>query len=77
MITATSHCNGELQAEAEIFFAHLDDRSEGKELFEPLDLLTWLRILRVFEVGRKPDGSPVVPPAHLLEGDLKTDQLNN
>ena len=77
MITATSHCNGELQAEAEIFFAHLDDRSEGKELFEPLDLLTWLRILRVFEVGRKPDGSPVVPPPHLLAGDLKTDQLHN
>ena len=31
MISATSHCNGELQAEAEIYFAHLDDRSEGKD----------------------------------------------
>jgi len=76
MISATSHCNGELQAEAEVFFAHLDDRSEGKELFEPLDLLTWLRILRVFEVGRNPDGTPIVPPAHLLAADLTSDQIN-
>ncbi|MCA9247090.1 MAG: beta-hydroxyacyl-ACP dehydratase [Planctomycetales bacterium] len=76
MITATSHCNDELQAEVDIVFAHLDERSEGKELFEPLDLLTWLRILRVFEVGRNPDGTPVVPPDHLLAADLKTDQLH-
>ncbi len=76
VITATSHCGERLQAEAEIFFAHLDDRSEGKELFEPLDLLTWLRLLRVFEVGVNPDGTPIQVPAHLAQADLPTDQLH-
>lgn len=65
MVAATSHVGDRLQAEAEIFFAHLDHSSEEyRELFEPAELLHWLTLLRVFEIGVKPDGSPIsVPPA--------------
>ena len=66
MVTTTSHVGERLQAEAEIFFAHLDDRSAGKSLFDPELFLAWLRLMGIFEVGRKPDGSPLEIPRHLL-----------
>ena len=63
MVTTTSHVGDELQAEAEIFFAHLDVReSEGRELFEPAGFLHWLKLLRFFDVGVKQDGSPIPVP---------------
>lgn len=71
MVTTTSHIGEHLQAEAEIFFAHLDDRSAGKSLFEPEHFLAWLRMMCIFEVGRKADGSPVVIPDHLLSREEK------
>lgn len=70
MCTTTSHIGNQLQAEAEIFFAHLDERIAGKELFEPEDFLAWLRIICIFEVGRKPDGSPLIIPDHLLRSNV-------
>jgi len=66
IVTTTSHIGERLQAEAEIFFAHLDERSAGKSLFEPEAFLAWLRLMGIFDVGQKPDGSPLVVPDHLL-----------
>ncbi len=62
MVTVTSHLGERPQAEAEIFFAHLDElNGEGDkvELFEPYDLFAWLRLLKLYEVGRDSQGNPL------------------
>lgn len=66
----TSHIQGELQGEAELMFAHLDERNQ-RELFEPVEFLRLLRLLRLFEVGRKEDGSPLDIPEHLAEAERR------
>jgi 3-hydroxyacyl-[acyl-carrier-protein] dehydratase len=57
----------ELQAEVELMFAYLDARFEGVDLFEPATFLGMLRLLGVYSVGRKEDGSPLDVPVHLLD----------
>jgi 3-hydroxyacyl-[acyl-carrier-protein] dehydratase len=72
MTTVTSHVNGQLQAEAEIFFAHLEQitsRGEKVELFDPYDLFSWLRLLKLYEVGRDADGNPLKIHPHMAESD--------
>ncbi|MEX0937440.1 MAG: 3-hydroxyacyl-ACP dehydratase FabZ family protein [Pirellulales bacterium] len=70
MVSATSHVGERLQADADMFFAHLDvDHRAGESLFEPEDFLNWLKILKVFEVGRKEDGSPIKIPPHLASSE--------
>ncbi len=58
----------------ELFFAHLDKGDEKggpvRRLFEPKDLLRWLRVLGVFDVGRHPDGSKLEIPPNLAATDL-------
>jgi 3-hydroxyacyl-[acyl-carrier-protein] dehydratase len=76
MVTATSHVGDRLQAEAEIFFAHLDDRSAGRELFEPEGFLRLLTTLRVFEVGVRPDGTKIPIPPHLAKEEVITDRID-
>ena len=68
MVCGTSHVNGQLQAEVDLFFAHLDDRIE-EEMFEPVHFLNMLRTLRLFEIGRKADGERLEVPSHLLEAE--------
>jgi 3-hydroxyacyl-[acyl-carrier-protein] dehydratase len=63
----TSHIGDQLQAEVELFFAHLDERFPGKENFSPEDLLLLLRLLRFYESARDEHGAPVPPPASLVE----------
>jgi 3-hydroxyacyl-[acyl-carrier-protein] dehydratase len=50
-------------SEADIFFARYSaDQSEetkGRVLFNPRDLLKWLRVVGVFTVGVRPDGSRI------------------
>ena len=58
----TSHVGDRLQGEAEIFFAHIKDDGAGEELFEPQAFLDLLTLLRMFEVGRNADGSPIEVP---------------
>jgi 3-hydroxyacyl-[acyl-carrier-protein] dehydratase len=65
MITATSHKGETLQAEAEIFFAHLNGEHGDKILIEPRDFLRMMRLLKVYEVGRAADGSRLVEPAEM------------
>ena len=66
---ATSHIGTTLQAEVEMVFAYLDARFEGVELFEPSDFLAMVRLLALYDVGRKADGSPLDIPPHLLEAE--------
>ncbi|MCE9545171.1 MAG: beta-hydroxyacyl-ACP dehydratase [Planctomycetia bacterium] len=70
-VSVTSHRGEELQAEAEIIFAHLDRHAEQRQLFEPNDFAKLLRTFGVFEVGRKPDGSRIRMPAHLAEAEAR------
>ena len=50
-------------------FTHLDDRFDGVEMFTPADFLMLLRSFQLFDVGRKPDGSPLEVPQHLLDAE--------
>jgi len=69
MVTATSYRGDQLQAEMEIVFAHLDDEFGERTLFDPQDLLQMMRVLRAFEVGHAPDGSPLVEPSEPAASD--------
>lgn len=65
VVSVTGHVEGELRAEAEIFFARLPSGGENEasdpgmptRLFDPVDLAHWLQLTGVFEVGIKKDGS--------------------
>lgn len=72
-IRGTSHVGDELQAEVELFFAHLGDRFDGVEgdLIDPADMLVTLRLFGVYDVGRTPSGEPLDVPAKLLDGERK------
>jgi 3-hydroxyacyl-[acyl-carrier-protein] dehydratase len=65
LVTATSHKDGRLQAEMEIVFAHLNDQRTPRHLFDPDTFIRMMRVLRAFEVGRAPDGSPLEEPKDL------------
>lgn len=67
MVKATSHKGDELHAEMEIVFAHLDGSFAGRTLFDPKTFLHMLRMLRVFDVGRRADGSPLTEPEWMLQ----------
>lgn len=68
MITATSHRGDALQAEMEIVFAHLDGEMGRKTLYEKDDLLKMMRVLRAYDVGHAPDGSPLKPSSPARPG---------
>ena len=59
----TSHVGDRLQAEAQIFFVHLSDDISGVDLFDPDEYYRMVKTLRIFDVGRKQDGTPIdIPP---------------
>ncbi len=66
IVQVESRRDGELQGEAEIFFARLDAEAAGidRSLFNPADLLHWLTIVGVFDVGRRPDGTRLTPASY-------------
>lgn len=67
----TSHVGERLQAEVELVFANLAKGFEGVELFEPSNFLVMLRLLNLYNVGRKADGSPLDVPPHMLEAEQR------
>ncbi len=60
-VSLTSHIGDQLQAEAEVFFASVDDIAEGQQVIPREEFMAWLRMLRLFEVGRHSDGRPLIP----------------
>jgi len=69
LVQATSYRGDQLQAEAEIMFAHLNGDFENRSLYTPDTLLQMMRILGAYEVGRAADGSPLVPHPSLLQAE--------
>ena len=49
--------------------AHLDQRFEGVDLFEPADFLRMLRLFGVYDVGIDEQGQPLTPPPHMLAAE--------
>ncbi len=70
-IRGTSHVDGQLQAEVELFLAHLGNRFHdvAGDLIDPDDMLLTLRLFGVYDVGRTPTGQPLDVPAKLLGGE--------
>jgi 3-hydroxyacyl-[acyl-carrier-protein] dehydratase len=60
-VKATSHKDGQLQAEAELVFAHLNAPWLGT-FFKPETFLHMMQMLGAFQVGHAADGSPLRPP---------------
>jgi 3-hydroxyacyl-[acyl-carrier-protein] dehydratase len=64
-VQVTAHVGDRQYAEAEIFFARLNPEANGMpadtRLFDPAHLLHWLRLVGVFDVGVRPDGSRLRP----------------
>ncbi len=66
IVSGTSHVGPRLQAEVQLFFAHLSETVAGsKSLFDPPSLLAMLKLLGVFDVGRDAAGEPLSIPASL------------
>ena len=63
----------ELQAEVDLFLAHLPEQFEGVEgdLIDPVDMLIMLRTFGMYDVGRTPAGEPLDVAEKLLEGERK------
>ena len=65
VVSATSHIGDRLQADAEIFFAHLDSAIDNRPLFDPATFRAMLTVLGIFTVGRDAAGHPLRMPEHL------------
>jgi 3-hydroxyacyl-[acyl-carrier-protein] dehydratase len=72
-IRGTSHVGDELQAEADLFLAHLPERYEGIEgdLSDPAETLALMRTFGMYDVGRTPAGEPLDVAEKLLDGERK------
>jgi 3-hydroxyacyl-[acyl-carrier-protein] dehydratase len=70
-IRCTSHVGDELQAEVDLFLAHLGDRFDdvAGDLIDPADMLATLRLFGLYEVGRTATGEPLDVAEKLLEGE--------
>lgn len=69
VVTGSAWVGSRPVAEAELVFAHLDDRSRAKRLFEPKNFVFTMRLLGVFDVGRAGDGTPLQEPEKLVAVD--------
>lgn len=70
-IRGASHVGDELQAEVELFLAHLGHRFDEVEgdLIDPADMFTTLRIFGLYDVGQTAEGQPLDVAEKLLEGE--------
>ncbi|NBT12024.1 MAG: beta-hydroxyacyl-ACP dehydratase [Planctomycetia bacterium] len=58
----TSRVADRVQGEAELFFAHLEPGEGVPKLFEPDELLQWLDLMHIYDVGRDEAGRPLARP---------------
>jgi 3-hydroxyacyl-[acyl-carrier-protein] dehydratase len=74
-VNVTAHVEDRRQAEAEIFFARLPtdapDRPSDMKLFDPVDLLHWLRLVGVFGIGVRPDGTRLLAEEYGFDATAK------
>jgi 3-hydroxyacyl-[acyl-carrier-protein] dehydratase len=70
IVDGTILCQGRTIAKMELTFAILDETFGQESFFNPGDLCRILRSLRLFDVARNSDGSPVSVPQYMLEADL-------
>ncbi len=70
IVSGTVERDGKPFCELELMFAFLtDERFVNVQLFEPAALCRMLRLLRMFEVGMNPDGSPIAVPQEMLAAE--------
>lgn len=69
MMRGEAHVDGRLQAEVELFFVCFDEAALGGNVFSPSELTTVMRVLRLYEVGRQADGTPLELPRHLQDAE--------
>jgi 3-hydroxyacyl-[acyl-carrier-protein] dehydratase len=64
-------------SEAEIFFARFDaestEQTKGRVLFNPVDLLGWLRAVGVFDIGVRQDGTRLRVEDYPALPNIRTD----
>jgi 3-hydroxyacyl-[acyl-carrier-protein] dehydratase len=75
LITGKCHVGDRPQADAEFYLAVLPPQHEAEQLFEPASFMKLIRLLRVYEVGTKPDGTRMQIPEHLREAELNAAKL--
>ncbi len=70
-VRGTSHVGDELQAEIDLFLAHLPEGHEGidGDLVDPAETLALMRSFGLYDVGRTPTGEPLDVAEKLLEGE--------
>jgi 3-hydroxyacyl-[acyl-carrier-protein] dehydratase len=73
LVRGTSHIGDELQAEAEMFLAHLPESFEEVkgDLADPAETLAMMRAFGLYDVGRTPSGQPLDPPPKLLDAEQR------
>ncbi len=72
-VRGTSHIGDQLQAEADLFLAHLPDRIEAVDgdLVDPVETLALMRTFGMYDVGRLPTGEPLDVAEKLLQAERK------
>ncbi|MFK7736144.1 MAG: beta-hydroxyacyl-ACP dehydratase [Pirellulaceae bacterium] len=63
--------DGETLAEMMLTFAILDNSFGEEPFFIPSDLSRIMRMLKLFDVGVNPDGTPIKIPQHMLDAEVE------
>ncbi|MDG2468131.1 MAG: beta-hydroxyacyl-ACP dehydratase [Pirellulaceae bacterium] len=69
VVSCTCHCQDRLLASADLMFAYLDERFKDVSFFDDAELISVLRNLHIFDIGKNKDGSPIEIPAHFLQAE--------
>lgn len=72
MVQCQCHRDDDLLVEADLMFAYPEDQFADKVFFEDDGLSSVLRTLRIFDVGKNQDGSPIEIPAHFLQAEQES-----
>ncbi len=74
VVKSVAKVGDELVVDTELIFAYLDDeRFADVVLFPPLELLTMIRLLHMYDVGKKKDGSPLDIPKWMKDAEDAAD----
>ena len=70
-VSVTGEIGNRRFSEAEVFFAQFtadsNELTRGRRLFDPADIFKWLRVVGVFDVGVRPDGTRLKPEDYGFE----------